>query len=104
MHTISILTLILSILANRALCSTKFLRPPEWNLDVDGDAGFGQNIRYNVGDTIQLLWETDLDKVELYLIQQIDSTDWDDRILDGRKSRNLLHVFAVLTHSTSISY
>ncbi|KIL89325.1 hypothetical protein FAVG1_07719 [Fusarium avenaceum] len=85
MHTISILTLILSILANRSLCSTKFLRPPEWNLDVD--LSFGQNIQYDVGETIQLLWETDLDKVELYLVQvqQIGSTKWDDRMLDGRK-------------------
>ncbi|WZH44135.1 uncharacterized protein QYS62_005151 [Fusarium acuminatum] len=86
MHPISILTLILSILANRCLCSTKFLRPPEWNLDVDGKAGFGQNIQYNVGETIQLLWETDLDKVELYLVQQIGSTKWDDRMLDASRT------------------
>lgn len=85
MQPISILTLILSILANRCLCSTKFLRPPEWNSDVDGKVGFGQNIQYNVGETVQLLWETDLDKVELYLVQQIGSTKWDDRMLDGRK-------------------
>ncbi|KAF4439778.1 hypothetical protein FACUT_3898 [Fusarium acutatum] len=86
MHTISILTIILSIIANRALCSTKFLRPPEWNLDVDGEAGWEQNIQYNVGDTIQLLWETDLDKVELYLIQEKGSGNWDDRMLDASRT------------------
>ncbi|KAF5962846.1 hypothetical protein FBULB1_13784 [Fusarium bulbicola] len=35
MLTTSIPTLILSIFANRVLCDTKFLRPPEWNSDFD---------------------------------------------------------------------
>ncbi|ENH63508.1 hypothetical protein FOC1_g10000133 [Fusarium oxysporum f. sp. cubense race 1] len=86
MLTISILTLILSIFGSRVLCSTKFLRPPEWNSDVDDKAGLGENIQYAVGDTIQLLWETDLDKVELYLVQGIRSTNWDDRMLDSSRT------------------
>ena len=104
MLTISILTLIISIFGSRVLCSTKFLRPPEWNSDVDDKAGLGENIQYAVGDTIQLLWETDLDKVELYLVQGIRSTNWDDRMLDCRKPRNLLLVYAMLTRVSSISY
>ncbi|KAF4958966.1 hypothetical protein FGADI_2045 [Fusarium gaditjirri] len=67
------LTLILSILANHVLCSTKFLRPPEWNSDVDTEFEFEQNIGYEVGDTIQLLWETDLEDIVLNLVQQIGS-------------------------------
>ncbi|KAF5669173.1 hypothetical protein FCIRC_9336 [Fusarium circinatum] len=85
MLTTPILTLILSIFANRVLCDTKFLRPPEWNSDVDDKTGFGKNIQYSVGDTIQLLWETDLDKVELYLVQRIGSVDW-DWILDSSRT------------------
>ncbi|KAF4495776.1 hypothetical protein FAGAP_8106 [Fusarium agapanthi] len=86
MHTISILTLILSIFASHAVCSTRFLRPPEWNSDFDREDGFGNNIQYTVGDTIQLLWETDLDKVELYLVQRIGSTSWEERILDSSRT------------------
>ncbi|KAI1052810.1 hypothetical protein LB506_010043 [Fusarium annulatum] len=85
MHTISILALILSIFASRVFCSTRFLRPPEWNFDADGKAGMAENIQYAVGDTIQLLWETHLDEVELYLVQRIGSTDW-DWILDSSRT------------------
>ncbi|EWG41123.1 hypothetical protein FVEG_03289 [Fusarium verticillioides 7600] len=73
MSILSTLTLLLSIFANRALCDTTFRRPPEWNFDVDGNAGFGKNVRYTVGDAIQILWETDLDKVDLYLAQRMAS-------------------------------
>ncbi|RKK67168.1 hypothetical protein BFJ69_g14722 [Fusarium oxysporum] len=73
MLTISILTSILSIFANHVLCSTKFLRPPEYNPFVDIQAGFEQNRKYEVGDTIQLVWETDLENVTLYLVQDIGS-------------------------------
>lgn len=85
MSVLSILTLLLSIFAHRALCGTTFLRPPEWNSDVDRKAGSGKNVRYAVGDAIQLLWETDLDKVELYLAQRIGSVDW-YKVLDCRTS------------------
>ncbi|EWZ36571.1 hypothetical protein FOXG_04858 [Fusarium oxysporum f. sp. lycopersici 4287] len=73
MLTISILTSILSIFASHVLCSTKFLRPPEFNPFVDLQAGFEQNRKYEVGDIIQLLWETDLKNVALYLVQEIGS-------------------------------
>ncbi|KAF5694975.1 hypothetical protein FDENT_788 [Fusarium denticulatum] len=75
MIIILILTLLLSLFANRALCGTTFLRPPEWKLNVDSKAGFGKNVRYRVGDAIQILWETDLDNVKLYLAQRIGSVD-----------------------------
>lgn len=77
------LTLVLSIIANRVLCSTKFLRPPEWNSHIDDKTGFEENIGYEVGDTIQLLWETDLDKVNLYLAQRIGPIT-EFKKLDGR--------------------
>ncbi|PNP80401.1 hypothetical protein FNYG_06000 [Fusarium nygamai] len=76
MSILSTLTIFFSIFANHVLCSTKFLRPPEWNAAVDRKAGFGKNVRYTVGDAIQILWETDLDKVELYLAQRIGSASW----------------------------
>jgi hypothetical protein len=81
MFAISILTLIVSIFANRVFCESKFLRPPEWNPDVDDKAGLEDNIRYEVGDTIQLLWETDVEEVALFLVQQIGSSR-EPRILD----------------------
>ncbi|EMT63035.1 hypothetical protein NOF04DRAFT_6296 [Fusarium oxysporum II5] len=79
------LTLVLSIIVSRVLCSTKFLRPPEWNSHIDDKTGFEENIRYEVGDTIQLLWETDLNKVELYLVQRIGSIV-KERILDSSRT------------------
>ncbi|EWY89977.1 hypothetical protein FOYG_07615 [Fusarium oxysporum NRRL 32931] len=85
MIIISILTLILSIFANLVLCRIKFLRPPQWNTDVDLKTGFGENIGYEVGDTIQLLWETDLDKIELLLIQTKGSFS-SIRILDSSRT------------------
>ncbi|KAF5649807.1 uncharacterized protein FTJAE_771 [Fusarium tjaetaba] len=85
MIMILILTLLLSIFANRALCATTFLRPPEWNDAVDRKAGFGKNVRYTVGNATDILWETDLDKVELYLIQTIESTYW-EYILDSSRT------------------
>ncbi|KAF5253703.1 hypothetical protein FANTH_1395 [Fusarium anthophilum] len=85
MLTTSIFTLILSIFANRVLCDTKFLRPPEWNSDVDGKAGSGMNTQYTVGHTIQLLWETDLDKVQLYLFQRTGSITG-HKVLDSSRT------------------
>ncbi|KAF5577996.1 hypothetical protein FPCIR_11797 [Fusarium pseudocircinatum] len=76
MTTISTLTIVLSIFASRVLCNTKFLRPPEWNAAVDRKAGLGENVRYAVGDTIQLLWETDLDSLYLFLYQRAGSLEW----------------------------
>ncbi|KAF5723857.1 hypothetical protein FMUND_1465 [Fusarium mundagurra] len=76
MNIILTLTIILSILASRALCSTKFLRPPEWNAAVDRKAGLRENVRYAVGDTIQLLWETDLDNLYLFVYQRAGSLEW----------------------------
>lgn len=103
MSILSTLTLLLSIFANRALCDTTFRRPPEWNSDVDRKAGFGKNVQYRVDDAIQILWETDLDKVELYLIQTIGSTYW-EYILDCRMPRSLSFVYDILTRVFSISY
>ncbi|KAF5535440.1 hypothetical protein FPHYL_13195 [Fusarium phyllophilum] len=85
MNIISTLTLLLSIFANRALCGTTFLRPPEWKLNIDSKAGFGKNVRYTVGDAIQILWETDLDKVGLYLVQRTGSANW-FTILDSSRT------------------
>ncbi|RKK20824.1 hypothetical protein BFJ63_vAg15692 [Fusarium oxysporum f. sp. narcissi] len=75
MLCLSLLTISISLFANCVFCKTKFLRPPEWNADIDLEAGWEKNIEYKVGDTIQLLWETDLDKVELYLIQRTGPFD-----------------------------
>ncbi|KAL7768424.1 hypothetical protein ACKLNR_002725 [Fusarium oxysporum f. sp. zingiberi] len=85
MFGILIRTLILSLFANHVLCILSFMRPPQWYSDVDDKAGFEENIRYEVGDTVQLLWETDLDKVELFLVQRIGSI-MKVRILDASRT------------------
>ncbi|KAL5623675.1 hypothetical protein FOBRF1_002925 [Fusarium oxysporum] len=85
MFGLLIRTLILSLFANHVLCILSFMRPPQWYSDVDDKAGFEENIRYEVGDTVQLLWETDLDKVELFLVQRIGSI-MKVRILDASRT------------------
>ncbi|KAG4260202.1 hypothetical protein FPRO04_08748 [Fusarium proliferatum] len=70
MTIVPILTLILSIFATDVSCITRFLRPPQWITGLDSEAGLGKNIRYSVGDTIELLWGTNLEKVELFLVQE----------------------------------
>ncbi|KAI8402799.1 hypothetical protein FOFC_16226 [Fusarium oxysporum] len=85
MFGILIRTLILSLFVNHVLCILSFMRPPQWYSDVDDKAGFEENIRYEVGDTVQLLWETDLDKVELFLVQRIGSII-KVRILDASRT------------------
>ncbi|KAL9567845.1 hypothetical protein ACKAV7_008148 [Fusarium commune] len=85
MLAISLFSLILFLFPIRVSCRTKFLRPPEWDSYVDVRAGLEENIGYQVGDTIQLLWETDLDKVELFLVQEIGSISV-HRVLDSSRT------------------
>ncbi|CVK91976.1 uncharacterized protein FMAN_07012 [Fusarium mangiferae] len=73
MTIVPIFTLILSIFATDVSCVTRFLRPPQWITGLDSEADLGKNIRYSVGDTIELLWGTNLDKVELFLVQETRS-------------------------------
>ncbi|KAF5984266.1 hypothetical protein FCOIX_2769 [Fusarium coicis] len=103
MIMILILTLLLSIFANRALCATTFLRPPEWNDAVDRKAGFGKNVQYTVGAAIQILWETDLDKVQLSLIQTIGSTYW-EYILDCEDPNGLTGPDGLMAPIASTQY
>ncbi|KAF4339367.1 hypothetical protein FBEOM_6781 [Fusarium beomiforme] len=75
MFAISVFALAISIFASPANCDSKFLRPPEWNSDVDDGAGMEKNIRYAIGDPIQLLWKTDVEKVKLVVVQLIDDVN-----------------------------
>ncbi|KAM0227081.1 hypothetical protein ACHAP5_012252 [Fusarium lateritium] len=85
MHFSIITVLIYATLTHSA---STFLRPPEWDYDVDNENDFKNNRRYEVGEVVQLRWETDEDEVMLWIAQKLPTstkyrnldpsrTDWD---------------------------
>ncbi|KAF4963446.1 hypothetical protein FSARC_8543 [Fusarium sarcochroum] len=76
------------IFASPVYCDTNFVRPAPWDRNQDADEDPRNNRRYDAGDTIHVIWETDLDKVDVviwtkdggvsdygYLSKQQKSTD-----------------------------
>jgi hypothetical protein len=70
MHLLSTFTLVSVIFAHLIWCDSKFIRPAELDKNQDADSDPANNIRYSHGDTINILWETDLDIVSLQIWQQ----------------------------------
>ncbi|KAF4958810.1 hypothetical protein FGADI_2154 [Fusarium gaditjirri] len=61
--------LIFSLLVSQASCDSKFIRPPEWDPEQEADQDLTKNFRYDDGQTIPILFNTDLDVVDLYIFQ-----------------------------------
>ncbi|KAH7203106.1 uncharacterized protein BKA55DRAFT_668931 [Fusarium redolens] len=61
--------LVFSLLASQASCDSKFNRPPEWDPEQEADQDSTKNIRYDDGETIPILFDTDLAVVDLYISQ-----------------------------------
>ncbi|KAL5583817.1 hypothetical protein FOVSG1_015168 [Fusarium oxysporum f. sp. vasinfectum] len=70
MHIITIFVQTVAGLATLACCgSTKFLTPPESDSERPADPDMGKNERYEPGDLIMIVWETDLTDVDLEIYQ-----------------------------------
>ncbi|EXA51113.1 hypothetical protein FOVG_03585 [Fusarium oxysporum f. sp. pisi HDV247] len=67
------LGLIFSLFASWASCFTKFIRPPERDPDQAADQDMTKNNHYNDGETIPILFNTNIKKVDLYIWQFIDA-------------------------------
>ncbi|KAF4342801.1 hypothetical protein FBEOM_3209 [Fusarium beomiforme] len=65
------LGLIFSLFASWASCFTKFIRPPERDPDEEADQDMTKNNHYNDGETITILFNTNIKKVDLYIWQVI---------------------------------
>ncbi|KAF4444522.1 hypothetical protein F53441_11115 [Fusarium austroafricanum] len=61
--------LVFSLLASQASCDSKFIRPPEWDPKQKADQDLTKNIRYDDGEIIPILFDTDLDDVDLHISQ-----------------------------------
>ncbi|EXL63188.1 hypothetical protein FOCG_01554 [Fusarium oxysporum f. sp. radicis-lycopersici 26381] len=67
------LGLIFSVFASWASCFTKFIRPPERDPDQAADQDMTKNNHYDDGQTIPILFDTNIKKVDLYIWQFIDA-------------------------------
>ncbi|KAM0549876.1 hypothetical protein ACHAPJ_009123 [Fusarium lateritium] len=65
------LGLILSLFASWAVGFTKFIRPPEWDPDQEADQDMERNNHYDNGETIPILFDTNIKKVDLYVRQVV---------------------------------
>jgi hypothetical protein len=70
MDVIIIISIIFTLLGTLASCDSEFIHPPNWDPETS-DLDFNNNRRYVAGETVQLKWETDLDHVELSLLQAV---------------------------------
>ncbi|EWY99821.1 hypothetical protein FOYG_03759 [Fusarium oxysporum NRRL 32931] len=67
------LGLIFSVFASWASCFTKFIRPPERDPDQAADQDMTKNNHYDDGQTVPILFDTNIKKVDLYIWQFIDA-------------------------------
>ncbi|KAF4500080.1 hypothetical protein FAGAP_3742 [Fusarium agapanthi] len=67
------LGLIFSLFVSWSSCFTKFLRPPEQDPDQAVDQDMTKNNHYEDGEMIPILWNTNINKVDLYIWQFIDA-------------------------------
>ncbi|RFN47815.1 hypothetical protein FIE12Z_7943 [Fusarium flagelliforme] len=75
------LVLILSLFTSWSLCFTEFVQPPERDTDERTDQDVSKNKRYADGDTIPIIWDTNVEDVDLYIWQVIGA---------GRSTKSLM--------------
>ena len=87
------LALILSLFTSWSSCFTKFIRPPERDPDEQVDQDMSKNNRYTDGDTIPIIWDTNIKHVDLYVWQVLG---------DGRNTKSLMKSRRALTLVLSV--
>lgn len=63
-----------------ASCYSKFIRPPEFDGDQDADNDMRRNNRYDDGETVPILFDTNILETLLYICQRLPNRrktlDW----------------------------
>ncbi|KAF5002021.1 hypothetical protein FGRMN_632 [Fusarium graminum] len=60
-----------------------FIRPGEWDAENDADKDLANNARYEPGHKAKIIWETDLERVDILISQKLgNSYVWDYVIRD----------------------
>lgn len=94
---LSCLGLALTLFPCLAYCDAEFVRPPEIEPTREHDWDYANNVRYIIGDEIQISWKSDIPNTELWLVQLKDTStqgaEW--MLLDGRKS--LISILVLIT-------
>ncbi|OBS20071.1 hypothetical protein FPOA_11792 [Fusarium poae] len=67
------LGLICFLFASWTSCFTEFIRPPEWDEDQDADQDMTKNNRYDDGETIPIIFNSNIKRVDLYVYQVLDT-------------------------------
>ncbi|PTD12475.1 hypothetical protein HYE67_009644 [Fusarium culmorum] len=68
------LALTLTLFPCLACCDAEFVRPPEIEPTREHDWDYANNVRYIIGDEIQISWKSDIPGTELWLVQLKDTS------------------------------
>ncbi|WXC56153.1 hypothetical protein SNK03_002090 [Fusarium graminearum] len=71
---LSCLGLALTLFPCLAYCDAEFVRPPEIEPTREHDWDYANNVRYIIGDEIQISWKSDIPNTELWLVQLKDTS------------------------------
>ncbi|KAJ4263447.1 hypothetical protein NW762_006266 [Fusarium torreyae] len=77
------LGLMLSLFTSWAVCFTKFIRPPEWDPDQEADQDMMRNNHYDDGQTIPILFDTNIENIDLYVWQVIAGANDKSALLEN---------------------
>ncbi|KAF4339545.1 hypothetical protein FBEOM_6539 [Fusarium beomiforme] len=84
MRLIAIRGLALTLLASLGSCDSKFIRPPEWDPKQDADKDMINNIHYDAGEKIPILYETDVKKIDFWIWQLLGDSEAGLQLITGR--------------------
>jgi hypothetical protein len=90
------LGLILSLFVSWASCFTKFIRPQERDPDQEADLDMTKNNHYNDGETIPILFDTNIKEVDLYIWQFIDAEKNTTSLLKSRRNLSLMLIVLLI--------
>ena len=90
------LGLILSLFASWAVGFTKFIRHPEWDPDQEADQDMERNNHYDNGETIPILFDTNIKKVDLYVRQVVGGGSTAPALLESRRKSSLIFVVLLI--------
>ncbi|KAM0350669.1 hypothetical protein ACHAPU_003157 [Fusarium lateritium] len=93
MRLISLIALLIGTFVQLVYCDSKFLRPGEWDAKHDADKDLANNARYKPGDTIKIIWETDLEKVNILISQKLGNAYMWDYVINDTELDSVLWTF-----------
>lgn len=97
------LVLILSLFTSWSSCFVKFIQPPERDPDEGADQDMLKNKRYTEGDEIPIIWDTNIEVVDLYLWQVLGGGRKTKALMESRRVLSLVLIILLINPSrTSI--